>query len=113
MKRGEIWTVAGGGDYTGKPRPAVIVQADQFDETDSITVCPFTSDPTEAPSLRLVVLPDDENGLSQPSQLMVDKISTVRKSKFGAQVGRLSDDDLVRLNQALLVFLGFAGTPGS
>ena len=89
----------------------MIVQADQFDETDSLTVCPFTLDPIEAPFLRLLVAPDDENGLSQPSYLMVDKISTVRKSRFGTQVGRLGDADLVRLNQALLVFLGFAGTP--
>ncbi len=57
MKRGEIWTVAGGKGYAGKPRPVVILQDDRFDKTGSITVCAFTSDPTEAPLFRLPVGP--------------------------------------------------------
>jgi len=108
MKRGEIWTVSGGKDYAGKPRPVAIVQDDNFDGTDSVTVCAFTSDPTEAPLFRLPVAPNARNGLRAVSRLMVDKITTVPKSKVGAHVGRLDDADLVRLNQAILVFLGLA-----
>lgn len=112
MRHGEIWTVAGGGDFAGKPRPAVIVQANQFESLPSATVCMFTTNPIEA-AVRVVIEPTSTNGLDSTSYLMVDKISTVWKSRLGVQVGRLSNDDLQRLNQALLVFLGFAGTPRS
>jgi mRNA interferase MazF len=108
MKRGEIWTVAGGGAYTGKPRPCVIVQDDAFDATHSITICAFTSDPTEAPLFRVRVEPDEVNGLTSLSTLMVDKITTVPRDKIGRRVGQLRDEDLLRLNQAMIVFLGLA-----
>ncbi len=108
MRRGEIWTVAGGGNYTGKPRPAVIVQDDNFDATDSITICAFTSDPTDAPLFRLVVEPNERNGLRSSCRLMIDKITTVPKSKVGTRVGRLDDEDILRLNRAVVVFLGLA-----
>jgi len=106
VKRGEIWTTAGGKDYAGKPRPVVILQNDRFDRTDSITVCAFTTDPTDAPLFRLLVEPSESNGLRTPCRLMVDKITTVPKTKLGARVGRLSDEDIVRANRAVLVFLG-------
>ncbi len=112
MRRGEIWTVAGGKDYAGKPRPAVVVQDDRFDMTDSITVCAFTTDPTEAPLFRLAVEPTETNGLRVASRLMVDKITTVPKSKMGIRIGRLAEEDLVRLNRAVVVFLGVASPPG-
>jgi mRNA interferase MazF len=108
MKRGEIWTVAGGRDYAGKPRPAVIVQDDRFGGTDSITICAFTTDPTDAPIFRLLTAPDARNALREPCRLMVDKITTVSKSKLGKRIGTLGDEDLVRLNRAMLVFLGLA-----
>ena len=108
MKRGEVWTVAGGEDYANKPRPAVILQDDRFDVTKSITICPFTTNPAEAPLFRLVVEPDAENGPRAICRLMVDKITTVPKSKLRTRIGRLADQDLVRLNRAMLVFLGIA-----
>jgi len=111
MKRGDIWTVAGGKDYAGKPRPVVVVQDDSFDATDSITICAFTTDETEAPLFRLPVEPNERNGLRTACRLMVDKITTVPKTKVGARVGRLDDEDILRLNQAVLVFLGLAGSP--
>jgi mRNA interferase MazF len=111
MKRGDIWTVAGGKDYAGKPRPVVIVQDDSFDATDSITICALTTDETEAPLFRLVVQPTDRNGLRLACRIMVDKITTVPKSKVGARAGRLDDEDILRLNQAMLVFLGLAASP--
>ncbi len=109
MRRGEIWTVAGGKDYAGKPRPVVILQDDRFDATASITVCGLTTNPTEAPLFRLPVVPNASNGLRTPCQLMVDKITTVPKSKIGSLIGRLDDEDVLRLNRAVLVFLGLAG----
>jgi mRNA interferase MazF len=111
VRRGEIWTVAGGKDYAGKPRPVVIVQDDSFDATDSITICAFTTDETEAPLFRLPVQPNERNGLRATCCLMVDKIATVPKTKVGARVGRLDDEDILRLNQAALVFLGLAMSP--
>jgi mRNA interferase MazF len=111
MRRGEIWTVSGGKDYAGKPRPALIVQDDSFDATASVTLCAFTTDPTEAPLFRLPVEPNERNGLRTACSLMVDKITTVPKSKLGARVGRLDDEDMLRFNQAVLVFLGLAVSP--
>lgn len=102
--------MAGGTAYVHKPRPAVIVQDDRFDATGSITVCAFTTDPTAAPLFRLLVKPTERNGLRTPSRLMVDKIATVPKSRLGVQVGILGDEDMVRLNRALIVFLGLAGS---
>lgn len=107
MRRGEIWTVSGG-VYASKPRPAVIIQSEQFSETASITVVPCTSDPTEAPLFRLDLTPDSENGLRTATKLMVDKVTTVSRSNVGGRIGNLSADDLVRLNRALVVFLGVA-----
>lgn len=111
MRRGEIWTVSGGRDYAGKSRPVVIVQDDSFDATDSITICAFTTDPTDAPLFRLVVEPNERNGLRSTCRLMVDKITTVSKAKMGSHAGRLDDEDMVRLNQAMTVFLGMAVSP--
>ena len=111
MKRGEIWSVAGGKDYAGKPRPAVILQDDRFDATESITLCPFTTDPTNAPLFRLTIRPSDGNGLRQTCRLMADKITTVSKQKLGARIGMLDHEDIVLLNQAVILFLGLAGAP--
>lgn len=111
MRRGDIWTISGGTPYAGKPRPAVILQDDSFDGTASITICAFTTDETEAPLFRLPIEPNGRNGLRVACQLMVDKITTVPKSKIGVQVGRLDDKDILRLNQAVLVFLGLAVSP--
>jgi mRNA interferase MazF len=111
MKRGEIWTVSGGKDYAGKPRPVVILQDDAFDATDSITICAFTTDDTNAPLFRLLVEPSASNGLRSSSSLMVDKVTTVPKTKVGRQIGRLEDSVILRLNRALMVFLGLAASP--
>lgn len=111
MKRGDICTVAGGNDYAGKPRPVVIIQDDSFDATNSITICAFTTDKTDAPLFRLPVEPNERNGLRAACRLMVDKITTVPKVKVGAPIGRLDDEDLLRLNRAVLVFLGLAVSP--
>jgi len=108
MKRGEIWTAAGRAEYAGKPRPAVIVQADRYDATESITICPFTTDEVDAPDFRIVVEASEENGLQQQSSLMADKLLTMPRAKLGRRVGRLSDQDLARLNSAIIVFLGLA-----
>src|SRR6266446_4205315 len=111
MRRGDIWTVAGGKDYAGKPRPVVVVQDDSFDATDSITICGFTTDETKAPLFRLLVEPNERNGLRATCRLMVDKITTVSKIKVGARIGSLDEQDVLRLNQATLVFLGLAVSP--
>ncbi|PIW25915.1 MAG: growth inhibitor PemK [Rhodospirillales bacterium CG15_BIG_FIL_POST_REV_8_21_14_020_66_15] len=107
MRRGEVWTASGSG-YAGKPRPAVIVQDDRFDATASVTICVFTTDATEAPLFRIPVGPSDGNGLRTESRLMVDKLTTVSKDRLGERIGRLDDADVVRLNRAILVFLGLA-----
>jgi mRNA interferase MazF len=106
VRRGEIWSVATRGAYTGKPRPAVIVQDDRFDATASVTICALTTDPTQAPLFRLQVQPDELNGLDLLSSLMVDKLTTVPRTSLGEQIGRLSDEDVIRLDRAIVVFLG-------
>lgn len=106
MRRGDIVTVAGG-VYANKPRPALIVQDDRFDATDSLTVCPFTTTEVDAPLLRVPVTADENNGLNQDSFLMVDKITTVRRTTAHMVLGKLEATTMVELERRLLVFLGF------
>lgn len=108
MKRGDIWTVSGGPDYAGKPRPAVIVQDDRFAATASVIVCPFTTNAADASQFRLPVTPSKANGLDRPCRLMADKLTSVARSKLGKRLGRLGDEDVEQLERALLVFLGLA-----
>lgn len=108
MRRGDIVTVAGG-VYASRPRPALIVQDDRFDATDSLTVCPFTSTDVDAPLLRVLVTANEANGLDQDSFLTVDKMTTVRKSNARTVVGRLEATTLIEFERRLLVFLGFGG----
>jgi mRNA interferase MazF len=108
MKRGDVWTASGGPDYASKPRPVVIVQSEAFETLDSVTICPFTTDPIELPLFRLDIPATEANGLRSASRIMIDKVSTVSKAKLGERVGQLSDADIVRVNRALVVFLGLA-----
>ena len=105
MRRGELWTAAGGKHDAGKPRPVLIVQDDRFDATSSITACPLTSDPTEIPLLRVPLDPNDSNGLDS---IMLDKVTTMPRSKLGERIGKVSDADMLALSRGPLVFLGFA-----
>jgi len=109
VRRGEIWTAAGASGHAGKPRPVVVIQDDRFDATESVTICAFTTDPTEAPLFRLRIEPSKANGLREESSLMVDKITTVHRSRLAKRVGQLGDDDLIRMGRAIVVFLGLAG----
>lgn len=110
MRRGEIWTVAGGAGFAGKPRPAVVIQDDSFDATASVTICILTTTETDAPLIRLPVEPGDQNGLRLAGWLMVDKIVTVPRSKVGHRLGQLHDEDVLCLNRAIMVFLGLAAS---
>lgn len=100
-------TIAIQGDF-GKPRPALVIQADQFDEHATVTVLPVTSMLAAAPLLRITVRPNAENGLQKPSQVMVDKAMTVKREKVGPAVGRIDVDALVEVERCLAVFLGIA-----
>ena len=108
MKRGELWTAAGGKHYATEPRPVLVVQDDRFDATDSITICPLTTDSTEIPLLRIPLTEGSDTGLDQPSNLMVDKLTTMPRSKLGERIGAVSDTDMLSLSRSLVVFLGLA-----
>ena len=110
MKRGEIWTIAGGAPYAGKPRPAVIVRDDRFDASDSIIVCPLTTDQTSAPIFRLPVRASTQSGLRAPCRMMVDKVTAVPRKRLATLVGSVSSEELRALNRALFVFLGLSET---
>ncbi len=109
MNRGEIWTVAGG-VYAAKPRPAVIVQDDLFDATSSVTVAPMTSTLVDAPLMRIRISGGDDrlSGLEHDSDVMIDKLTTVRRSNIGARVGRLTAEQVVEVERAIMAFLGLA-----
>ena len=107
MRRGDIVTIAISGDY-GKPRPALIVQADAFDAIPSVTVLPLTSALNTAPLVRIDVSPTPENALRHPSQVMIDKAVTVPRGRVGAVVGHLGPDELRAVDRALGRFLGLA-----
>ena len=107
MRRGELWTVAGG-VYAAKPQPAVIVQDDVFELTTSVTVVPLTTTLTDAPFLRLRIPSDAIAGLAQDSDVMVDKMTTVRRSNVQVRIGRLSSQQMVELERLVMTFLGMA-----
>jgi mRNA interferase MazF len=107
MIRGDFVTIAMQGDF-GKPRPALVIQADQFDEHATVTVLPVTSALVAAPLLRITVQPSVGNGLQQLSQVMVDKAMTVKRDKIGQAFGRIDVDVLVEVERCLAVFLGIA-----
>lgn len=107
MKRGRLVTIAHQGDF-GKPRPALIIQSDLFGEHPSVTVLPVTSTVAEASLLRISLWPNDQNGLLKPSQIMVDKATTLRRDKVGATFGHVDTDTLVEVERCLAIFLGIA-----
>jgi len=107
MRRGDLVTVALQGDL-GKPRPALVIQSDLFDAHPSVTILPVTSELRDAPLLRISLTPNELNGLSMPSQVMVDKPQSISREKIGAVIGRLDDEAMLAVNRALTVFLGFA-----
>jgi mRNA interferase MazF len=107
MTRGDFVTITLQGDF-GKPRPALVIQADQFDEHPSVTVLPVTSTLVAAPLLRITVQPGAGNGLQKPSQVMIDKAMTVKRDKLGQAFGRIDVDVMVQVERCLAVFLGIA-----
>lgn len=107
MTRGDLVTIVMQGDF-GKPRPALVLQADQFNAHATITVLPVTSTLIAAPLLRVTVQPATGNGLQKPSQVMVDKTMTVKRDKVGAPFGRLDADTMIEVERCLAVFLGIA-----
>ncbi|MBD3894076.1 type II toxin-antitoxin system PemK/MazF family toxin [Hydrogenophaga sp.] len=107
MRRGDLVTIAMQGDF-GKPRPALVIQADQFSEHTSATVLPITSTLVSAPLLRVTIQPSVENGLQKSSQVMVDKAMTVRRDKVVPAFGRIDADALLEVERCLAVFLGIA-----
>ncbi len=104
MRRGDLVTIATSGDY-GKPRPALIIQANAYTEHPSITVLPLTSELHDMPLLRITVEPDEATGLRLRSQVMVDKVTTVARTKVGGQIGRLDATALAEVSRALAAFL--------
>jgi mRNA interferase MazF len=107
MRRGDLITVALQGDL-GKPRPALVVQSDLFDEHPSVAVLPVTSERVDAPPFRIPLLPDAGDGLQRPSQVMVDKPQAVQRQRLGAVSGRVDNETMLSVNRALAVFLGLA-----
>jgi mRNA interferase MazF len=106
MSRGDIVTIAARGPYSGKPRPALIVQADVFNDTHArVTVCPITSHLIKAPSFRVSLAADARTGLRSPSQVMVDKVLSVPRTAIGQRVGRCDRDELARVTEALRLWL--------
>jgi len=107
MRRGDLVTVALAGDY-GKPRPALVIQSDLFDEVPSVTFCLVTSALRETPLIRITVDPSPDNGLQRISQIQVDKVMTVARERIGKTIGRLDDATMLKVNRSLAIFIGIA-----
>ena len=107
MRRGDLVTVALQGDL-GKPRPALVVQSDLFDAHPSVTILPITSAVKNAPLLRISMAPSPDNGLREPSQVMVDRPQSVPRARVGSVFGHADDETMLAVNRALAVFLGLA-----
>lgn len=109
MKRGDIVLAVARGDY-GKPRPAVIVQSDLFNAThSSLLLCLLTSELVEAPLFRLTVQPSPANGLLEVSQIMVDKLLALPRTRVRDRIGSLDDEAILALNRSIALMLGLAG----
>jgi len=107
MRRGNVVTVAAPGDY-GKPRPALVIQSDLFEELSSVTLCLVTSELRAAPIFRITVDPSPDNGLRRVSQIQIDKVMTVARERIGGTIGRLDDETMLKVNRSLAVFVGIA-----
>lgn len=107
MRRGDIVTVSVSGDF-GKPRPALVIQADQFEQTGTVTVLLISSTLVDAPLIRPTVRPTPQNGLLKPSQVQIDKTMTVKREKVGGPIGRLDDEAMLAVTRSLALFLGIA-----
>jgi len=107
VRRGELWTVAGG-VYASKPRPAVILQDDQFSDTESVTVVPLTTTAVDAPLLRVPIAAGPRTGLAQDSWVEIDKTTTIRRDRVGQRIGQLSPAELRTVERSVTVFLGLA-----
>lgn len=108
LNRGELWTVAGG-VHASTLRPVLIVQDDRFRATGSVTVLPLTTVAVDAALLRIPVRANSTTGIRQDSWIMVDKLTTVRRSNVQERVGRVPAALLVDVERSLMVFLGLAG----
>jgi len=107
LKRGDLVTIALPGDF-GKPRPALVIQADQFDQTGTVTVLLVTGSLLDAPLIRQTIDPTPENGLRKNSQVMVDKAMSVRRDRVGSVIGRVDSASMLAVTRALAVFVGIA-----
>ncbi|WP_375394999.1 type II toxin-antitoxin system PemK/MazF family toxin [uncultured Sphingomonas sp.] len=107
MTRGDLVTIALSGDF-GKPRPAVVIQSDQFDETGTITVLLLSGTLVDAPLIRISVEPNPDNGLKIGSEIMIDKAMSVRRDKIGSTIGRLNADQMLAVTRALALFFAIA-----
>jgi mRNA interferase MazF len=106
LKRGDVVTVAGSGDFAGKPRPAIVVQSDLFNPTHaSVSVIPLTTTLVDAGLFRIDIQPRRTNGLRARSHAMVDKIVSVRRDRVGARIGALARIDIDRIDGALRLWL--------
>ena len=107
MNRGDLVTIVLSGDF-GKPRPALVIQSDQFDETGTVTVLLLSSTIVDAPLIRRTIEPTAANGLARQSQVMVDKAMSVKRDKIGGVIGQINADELLAVTRSLAVFLGIA-----
>lgn len=99
--------VAVKGPYTGKPRPALVVQSDLFNPTHrSVTLCPITTDCVDAPLFRIPLPPGERTGLRGASQVMVDKVVSVPRSSIDKVVGHCGEDEMEAVEDALGLWLG-------
>lgn len=106
VRRGDVVTVAAKGHYSGKPRPALVLQSDLFSALGSVTICLLTTETLDAPLFRLIIEPSPANGLQQVSQIMIDKIVTVPQETIGSRIGALDRELMVRVDRSLAVFIG-------
>lgn len=107
MNRGDLVTIALHGDF-GKPRPALIIQSDQFDQTGTVTVLLVSGTLVDAPLIRTTIDPTPANGLRKQSQVMVDKAMSVTRDKIGATIGHLDAESMLAVTRALAVFFAIA-----
>jgi mRNA interferase MazF len=105
INRGEIWSVAWT-NIARKPRPALVIQAEEYRLTETDILALITTTENEASALRIPIKADENNGLLHDSFICLDKLMAIPLANLGKCYGKVSDEVMHEVNARLIKILG-------
>lgn len=110
VKRGDVWLVnldPTTGHEIKKSRPAVVIQNDIGNKYSQITIiAPVTSQKLENIYPFEVLLTKKNSGLDKDSKVLLNQIRAIDKKRLLKKLGRVNDDVLNRIDEAIKISLG-------